>query len=189
MKTIRSSWMARAAVLVSLLMSAGCITPQGGERCDESKNDCGEGGAGGSTGNGSGASGGEGATSGSGGSGAAGGVGSGGGGSCDPSLFMDLVYGDQNGIVVDGELVFHQVKFSSDGSYQREMIIGISASSFWCDWGTWSMADGCVVQFQSQCGASMEESISSDGSTMVLNGVNLQYNEFEIWSCAPTKCH
>ena len=174
MKTIRSSWMASAAVLVSLLVSAGCITPQGGERCGEGEDNCGEGG---------------GPEGGSGGSGAAGGVGSGGGGSCDPSLFMDLVYGDPNGISVDGELVFHQVKFSSDGSYQREMIIGISGASFWCDWGTWSMADGCVVQFQSSCGASMDQSISSDGSTMVLNGVNLHFTEFEIWSCAPTECH
>lgn len=198
MNTIR--WMASAATVVSLLGSVGCLT---NEKCGQGEDNCGEGGAGASGGNGSGASGGAGASSGAGASGGAGaaggsggagasgvgGSGSGGGMSCDPALFMDVIYWTPNGVIVDGETVVHQVRFASDGSYQREMIIGFTGTNFWCDWGAWSINDQCVVELESECVAPYNDVLTSDGSTVIINGIEMEYSDLDVWSCAATECH
>jgi hypothetical protein len=110
-----------------------------------------------------------------------------GGGSCDPSAFVDYTYWTPNGVVIDGQSVFYQVKLSSDGTYQKEMMIG--TSNLWCDHGTWQMPDCGTVEFQSACdGNVLQQSFSSDGSTMVLEGIEMEYYEYGTFLCGPTEC-
>ena len=179
MNTTRSKWMVRAAALFALLTPLGCLDMFPGG--DDDDDDDGAGGETAGNGNGNGSSG-EGA----------GDTGEGGstndptttgGGSCDTSVFVDAHWETPWG--VNGEAIYYDVLMRSDGSYQRQHIVG---GSLYCEHGTWVGAACGSLEFSPCNGPVYEMSWGYDGGYFYLQDVEFTYQEFGVFNCGETEC-
>jgi hypothetical protein len=176
----RSAWLVRTVALFSLLMPLGCLEFPGGGDDDDDDDDGQDDGSSNDDDNDSGSG------SGAGDPGEGGSTGdptTTGGGSCDTSVFTDAHWETPWG--VGGEAIYYDVMIRSDGSYQRQHIVG---GSLYCEHGTWAGLDCENLEFSPCNGAPYSMSWAYDGGYFYLQGVEFSYQEYGVFNCGETEC-